>query len=190
MRRFCLGIALLVGIGVMTAPATAGISEFLELTPEEATNPVGTDHTVTATVTGIEDDPRSFRLVQFAVTVGPNIGEAGQDCTDQAGQATFTYTGDGGAGTDTITATVIGSCDDLAVNTLGNGAFDTATKTWFVPESPAPPPAAPPSPPPAAGEAPSGALPFTGFPVWIVLLAGAGLIGAGAWLVPRARKTQ
>jgi hypothetical protein len=195
MTRFCLGIALLLCFGAFAAPAAAGITEFLDLTPSEATNPVGTNHTLTATVTGVEEDPRSNRQVAFVVTAGPNIGDTGDDCTDEAGQAHFTYTGDGGPGTDTITATVTGSCGDLAaVSSLGGqGVSDTATKTW-VAESPAPPPApppaAPPSPPPAGGAAPSGALPFTGFPVWIVLLAAAGLIGAGAWLLPRARKTH
>jgi hypothetical protein len=194
MRRFCVGMALAVGLGVLAAPAAAGITMSIALTPESATNPVGTSHTVTATVSDVEG-PRAFVFVQFAVTAGPNIGETGSGCTDDEGKASFTYTSNGVAGEDTITGTVAGFCGDLAaVSALGGqGPSDTATKTW-VAESPAPPPAAPPSPvaPPApSAAAPGGALPFTGMPVWIVLLAAAGLIGAGALLlVPRTRKSR
>jgi LPXTG-motif cell wall-anchored protein len=67
-------------------------------------------------------------------------------------------------------------------------------------EPPPPPPAEPPPPPPppgggAAGQPPpppaappaAGELPFTGFPVWLPLLAGAVLIASGLVLLRRRR---
>jgi len=75
------------------------------LLPPLATNKVGRDHTVTVTllVNGVPA-PIPDIPVQFNVTDGPNAGTMGMGVTDDMGQTRFTYTGNGGPGTDTIVA--------------------------------------------------------------------------------------
>ncbi|MCO5182890.1 MAG: hypothetical protein M9928_01985 [Anaerolineae bacterium] len=90
------------------------------LDPVMDTNPPGTDHTVTATVTD-GGNPAPGVMVDFNVVSGPNTGDNGSDVTDGAGEADFTYTGDGGLGTDTI----------VASGAISGIPFEcTATKTW------------------------------------------------------------
>jgi uncharacterized repeat protein (TIGR01451 family) len=91
----------------------------LTLSPASATNRVGSQHTVTATLT-FKGQPDPGRQINFTAT-GANQA-SGSDTTDSAGHATFTYTG-GNAGTDTITACYPNS-DGACL------ASDTATKTW------------------------------------------------------------
>lgn len=75
----------------------------ITLTPASAISPLRTDHTVTATV--VENgSPVQNTLVQFGITSGPNAFLDGMDTTDVDGKATFTYSGDGGLGIDTIMA--------------------------------------------------------------------------------------
>lgn len=100
----------------------ATVTQGITLTPAEATNPVGTDHTVTATLFDENLDPLVGITVNFEVTAGPNLGETGSCVTDANGQCTFTYTGDGGAGTDTITASFV---DDQSQTRTA-----TALKHW------------------------------------------------------------
>lgn len=78
----------------------------ISLAPGTDTNPVGADHTVTATV--VEGEPGATTPVEgaevtFEVLSGPHAGTTGTGTTDAAGEATFTYTGTA-AGTDTIQA--------------------------------------------------------------------------------------
>jgi len=84
----------------------------ITLDPPDAENEFGDDHTVTATVTA-GGQPLVGVLVSFALTAGPNSpqvsdpGECSVDpnCnTDANGQVSWTYTGAGGLGTDTIVA--------------------------------------------------------------------------------------
>jgi hypothetical protein len=92
------------------------------LTPPTATNPVGTNHTVTVTVTD-NGNPVSGNMVNFSVTAGPNTGANGSGTTNASGQAMFTYTSNGMAGADTIQAS----------GTVMSMPFScTATKTWVV----------------------------------------------------------
>ena len=74
----------------------------LVATPETDENPGLTSHTVAANVTDVAAVEGA--VVSFLVTAGPNSGDAWTDETDAAGDATFTYTGDGGTGLDAITA--------------------------------------------------------------------------------------
>ena len=99
------------------------VGEGIVLGPASASNPVGTQHTVTAKVADENGDPVQGKLVTFEVTSGPNVGETGTDTTDANGEATFTYTGDGGAGTDEIEA----SFEDSQENTKTS---NTVTKEW------------------------------------------------------------
>lgn len=119
---------LLAGSGsIVTSPD-------LSLTPTSASNAVGTDHTITATVTQPgSTSPEAGDIVTFAIASGPNSGAKGT-CTFSSGAADptcttgsdgkvlFTYHDAGGAGTDTIDASV----------TLQNGTTEhaSATKTW------------------------------------------------------------
>ena len=48
-----------------------------------------------------------FFLASLSVLAGPNAGDTDTDVTDSSGEATFTYTGDGGIGTDFIEATFV-----------------------------------------------------------------------------------
>ncbi len=109
---------LIAGSGISTTAPN------LALTPTTATNPVGTTHTVTATVTNSDGTARPGVLVDFAVT-GANAGATGTcvpaDCkTDASGNVTFTYTGTS-AGTDTINA---------AITVDGSRQTATAEKIW------------------------------------------------------------
>src|SRR5262249_2160420 len=65
------------------------------LTPPSIIKEMGTNHTVTVTVLNNGTPVEGVNVV-FAVTAGPNLGESGNGTTDAAGQATFTYLGDGG----------------------------------------------------------------------------------------------
>jgi len=109
---------------------TAAVST-ITLSPKTATNPTGTNHTVTATVmTNLQPAPGV--LVTFSITAGPDTGASGTcstnpTClTDTNGQVSFTYSNNGTAGTDTIQA-----CFN---DTFGNKVCDQASKTWIVVE--------------------------------------------------------
>ncbi len=157
-------IGLMASGGVRTAHAqqvdcvnTEAGPLCISLEPQTTINPVGTDHTVTATVT--EDD---VAVAAFSVTIlvfdGPNAGAIAQGKSDQDGKFSLTYTGDGGQGTDDIIAIACereGACGlqiDLCLglpeacvaNTEGNCLdaldcdVDVATKDWVEP-TPTPP---------------------------------------------------
>jgi hypothetical protein len=101
----------------------------IKLTPETDTNPIGTSHTVTATVT--QDDPVPGTpvvgtVVTFKVISGPNAGATGTGTTNSVGAATFTYSGAGGVGTDFIQATFVDSSGHTQTS-------NTAQKTWEIP---------------------------------------------------------
>ncbi|GEM_PF-4475047 len=99
------------------------VGQGIVLGPTDATNPVGTQHTVTATVTDSQGHPLSGVLVSFDVLSGPNVGKTGTDTTDANGQATFTYTDDNGAGTDQIQASFLVSVEETKFSNI-------VTKTW------------------------------------------------------------
>ena len=100
----------------------------LELLPADATNPPGTEHTVTAVYT-LNGLPLPGKLIGFAVDSGPNKGVDSMGFTDAEGKATFTYTGDGGEGTDII--------NTASLLTLGEQDIQ-AIKVWEI--TPTPPP--------------------------------------------------
>lgn len=102
--------------------------EGITLTPTSATNPVGTNHTITATVAGT-GDPVPNRAVNFTIVSGPNAGLTVTAITDINGHATFTYQGNS-PGTDTIQASFLNSQNVTITST-------PVTKTW----TPAPGPA-------------------------------------------------
>lgn len=105
-------------------PVTTQLLNRLDVTPGTATNSVGTDHTVTATLTDGQHNPVAGQTIEFRVS-GANIA-TGQSTTDATGQATFTYTGTN-AGDDTITAWADENGDGIQDLTE---PFDVVTKSW------------------------------------------------------------
>ena len=104
----------------------------LSLTPASATNPVGTTHTVAATLTGISGSSVSGALIGFDVLSGPNAGTTGvcdpADCrTNALGGVTWTYTGSGGPGSDAIRA--FADQNESGGPDIGEPQT-TAEKTW------------------------------------------------------------
>ncbi len=113
-----------VGTPYVLARGVTVISD-IRLTPEKATNPVGTSHTLTATVTTDAPSPGTpveGVVVTFTVEAGPNTGVTGTCTTNSSGQCTFTYTSNGVPGTDIIRAraTVAGKLQ----------TSNAASKTW------------------------------------------------------------
>jgi len=96
--------------------------ESISLTPETATNQVGTEHCVEALVTDQNGSPLEDIRVDFAVS-GANTA-SGFDFTDAAGKARFCYTGTN-AGDDTITASVGTLSDSAAKKWEANAPVDT-----------------------------------------------------------------
>ena len=100
----------------------------ITLEPATAQNEVGTEHTVTATLKDLLGHPMPGINVNFEVVSGPNVGDSGSATTDASGKATFTYTGDGGEGTDTIKASFV----NQAGTTVESQAV---TKEWTKPSN-------------------------------------------------------
>jgi hypothetical protein len=201
-------VAMAAVLGVVMGQRTAlgQLAISIEATPVLDTNPVNTDHTVTATVT---DDgvPAQEADVTFDITDGPNVGDSHNDITNADGQAFFTYTGDGGAGMDLIHVCVWGIIPQIGGPAAQQIELDCVDveKIWEEPTpTPSPTPAPTPTPtaaptatptptPEAAPDVlpPSGGEPGGdgGFP-WAVVglvLGGAALLTGGAALVRRAR---
>jgi hypothetical protein len=117
------------GVGEPSGAATKiwapGAPATLVLEPATATNPVGTSHTVTATVRDEFGNPTPGIDVRFTVT--GSVATSGSCTTDAGGQCTFTYSGPTAPGADVISA---------YADTNGDGIQDTgeptgaATKTW------------------------------------------------------------
>jgi hypothetical protein len=96
----------------------------LTLDPAAATNFVGTNHTVTATVRStINNNPLENVAVNFNITAGPNMNLTGQATTNVNGQSTFIWSSSI-VGTDTLSAII-------SNNNQGDPPIiTTATKTW------------------------------------------------------------
>lgn len=110
-----------VGIPYILARGVTVISD-IDLDPDSATNPVGTPHTLTATVAE-DGTPIAGTEVTFKVVDGPNTGAAGTGVTDSDGKATWSYSSTV-AGVDTIEATYVDS--------LGRTQrSDRVTKEWI-----------------------------------------------------------
>ncbi len=93
----------------------------IHLSPTGVTNPVGTTHTVTATIV---PTPPLNTPVTFTVLSGPNAGPLPPPVpTNSAGQASKTYTDSGGAGTDFIVAKYTDAAGHVQTS-------NTVTKTW------------------------------------------------------------
>jgi PKD repeat protein len=110
-------IAELILSPVALIPPDPGLFRTVGLSPATATNPVGTDHTVTATALSAAKAPIPGVTIDFEVLTGPNAGKTGSDTTDTDGKATFTYHDDAGVvGTDTIQASIDSAAGVLLSN--------------------------------------------------------------------------
>jgi len=110
---------------VANGPATVTLS------PATAVNPVGTTHTVTATVNNAGGQPVPNVKVLFTVTGASNT--SGSCTTGSNGQCSFTYQGPQFPGTDVIT----GCADSNNNGTIETGEpCGAATKQFVFPESP------------------------------------------------------
>jgi hypothetical protein len=104
----------------------ASVISDIKLGPDNAINPVGTTHTVTATISPV---PPTGTPITFKVISGPNLGTLNPPVgTNATGVASKTYTDTGGAGTDFIVATYVNA--DGKVQTS-----NTVTKTWVKEET-------------------------------------------------------
>jgi uncharacterized protein (TIGR03437 family) len=116
----------------VTPPSGTNLS--ISLAPATGSGATGQPYTVTATVTGSTGAPQANVGVVFTVSSGPNRGASGtcspSSCrTDSSGRVTFTYTGTGVAGTDSIVAcTATGTvgasscCTQSALRVAGSSA--------------------------------------------------------------------
>ncbi len=97
------------------------------VTPSTDTNPVGSEHTVTATFRRGDGTPAGVVPVSIGIFSGPNAIFLADALSEANGQLVFTYTGEGGRGTDVI---------DFAGVVDGEVVTCSAIKTWRA----APPP--------------------------------------------------
>ena len=117
-------------IAMATKTWIAGPPARLTLSPPSATNPVDTQHCVTATVTDTFGNPRPSIVVRFSVTGSVMTGGAAR--TNAAGQAQFCYTGPPSTGR---------RCDLARTPTPTTATCRIpasrrhATKTWVLPVS-------------------------------------------------------
>jgi len=108
--------------GLFIRSATALVGKGIILSPATATNPLNTQHTLTAKVQDDNGNPVVGEEVKIEVTAGPNAGTSGTGPTDKDGQLQLTYLGTT-AGTDTIIASFV---DDSGKTITSN----EATKKW------------------------------------------------------------
>jgi hypothetical protein len=201
-----LAVALvltLASFGGAGSTAQASSVVLIDASPDSATNLVGEDHTITAVVTdGGQPSPDwevTFNVIPpVGETSAPNEGDNGTDVTDANGEASFTYTGDGGAGTDAIEVCVTQFVGPNGVSSAGAITpinCEIVEKVWVDPTpTPTPEPSATPTATPAEA-APAAELPDTGsqpppgdgFP-WLgalaLTLAGTAVL-AGGWAVSK-----
>jgi hypothetical protein len=109
------------------APVVSG--SITTLSPPNGVNPVGTTHTVTATVVGgTIQQPLAGITVYF--TVSGSVNTTGQCTTDQTGQCSFTYQGPDLPGSDLIEA--YADANNNGIQDAGE-VPGSATKEWVLP---------------------------------------------------------
>ncbi len=142
------------------------VEEVIDLDPDFATNPVGTNHTVTATIVDTLGNPVPGVLVTFTVLAGPNAGDSGMGTTNASGEVGFAYSGDGGPGMDVIEA--------CFTNAAGTEVctFDDAYKEWT--ETP---PTLPPQQVPGVTD-------------WGAIVFAVLLLGSAIWMLRRRRNLE
>jgi hypothetical protein len=115
-------------IVVVDGTPTEQDAAIVVLTPPAAVNPVGTQHTVTATATTATSGPAAGVTIRFSV-LGASDAQ-GTCTTDAQGQCTFTYMGPELPGADLITGCA--DNDDSGTTDPGEPCGE-ATKIWMLP---------------------------------------------------------
>ena len=110
------------------ASTTAVVGEGILLTPVSASNPIGSQHIVNATVQDDLGNPIVDRDVNFEIISGPHAGLTNTDTTDANGLATFNYTGTS-TGTDIIEATMVNSQGDTVASNQVDKEWTSVTTT-------------------------------------------------------------
>jgi YVTN family beta-propeller protein len=118
-----------VAFGQFIGPAPSRPAT-LTLSPGADTNPVGTSHTVTATVTDVDGNPLAGIVVRFSVT--GSVTASGTCTTGPSGQCDFSYTGPQLPGADSIIA--YADTDEDGMQDAGEPGAE-ATKAWELPAS-------------------------------------------------------
>ncbi len=95
--------------------------------PASDTNPVETDHTMVVTFRGSDGSPAAGVEVSLGISSGPNAPLVANLVTNSSGQASYTYTGGGDTGIDTI---------DFDGLVEGQPVTCSASKTWEIPPPP------------------------------------------------------
>ncbi len=101
------------------------------LSPTEATNPVGTSHTVTATVTDAFGAPVANTTVQF--TVSGSVNTTGSCTTGPAGTCSFSYTGPAFPGADSMAGCA--DANNSGTPDIGEPCSEKVAKAWILPAS-------------------------------------------------------
>jgi hypothetical protein len=99
-------------VGALSSLPAAGAT--LTLSPAAGNAVMENQYTVTAHVSDSTNVPVAGAPEKFIVTSGPDASVAGNGFSDNNGNSQFTFTGQGGAGTDTIQA----STGPLTSNTV------------------------------------------------------------------------
>jgi len=108
--------------GFFFGSTTAVSGEGILLSPSTATNLLGAEHALTATVQDNAGKPMEGVEVTFEITSGPNVGLNGMDTTDKDGKAHFFYVGND-TGTDIIVAKFMNSKQEWVTS-------NEAEKNW------------------------------------------------------------
>jgi hypothetical protein len=111
-----------IGTSITGLPAT------ITLNPPTATNPVDSQHCVTATVQDASQNPVANVVVRFRVN--GSVNTSGSATTDSSGEATFCYVGPPLPGADTINAYADTDNDNVQDSSEPGGV---AEKTWILP---------------------------------------------------------
>jgi hypothetical protein len=119
---------------VILGGAAAQLPGSISLTPITDTNEIGVSnsHTVTALVKDANNQAIANVNVTFTVTSGPNAGTSGTATTNASGNASFSYTTNGTAGTDQIQASFV---DPVTGQTKTS---PVVSKIWLPPANTAP----------------------------------------------------
>ena len=110
--------------------AITGVPATLTLNPAADTNPVDSQHCVTATVQDASGSAVAGVVVRFQVM--GSVDTSGSATTDSGGEATFCYVGPPLPGADTITA--FADANNNNVQDAGEPS-SVAEKTWVLPAS-------------------------------------------------------
>lgn len=96
---------------------------------------VGESHTVTATISNNLGQPQPGVPVSFKILSGPNAGLTGTVITNTLGEASFTYTGSGGVGTDEIQASYVDDAGQTVNSRIVSAAWSNSCGATITPPS-------------------------------------------------------